>query len=104
MKPKSKVWMYVLAGILVVGILFTSASFAAGVQSLPSSIEESIIVFAPHPDGGALGCAGEIYDAVQNGYDVKVVVMTNGDAYKHAFASWANSTDMDGDGGGMKKK
>jgi len=55
MKPKSKVWMYVLAGILVVGILFTSASFAAGVQSLPSSIEESIIVFAPHPDGGALG-------------------------------------------------
>jgi len=32
MKPKSNVWMYVLAGILVVGILLTSVSFAAAVQ------------------------------------------------------------------------
>ena len=103
MKPKSNVWKdgMVLAGILVVSILLTSASSAAAVQYYgkdEATTSESIIVFAPHPDDEALGCARVIHNAVQSSYDIKVVVMTNGDAYKHAFDNWSNPTDMDGDG------
>lgn len=39
-----------------------------------------IIVFAPHPDDEALGCAGLIYNAVQKNKKVKVVVVANGES------------------------
>ena len=39
-----------------------------------------IILFAPHPDDEALGCAGMIYNQLIKGRKVKVVVLTNGDA------------------------
>jgi LmbE family N-acetylglucosaminyl deacetylase len=38
-----------------------------------------IIVFAPHPDDEALGCASLILENVQKGKMVKVVIITNGD-------------------------
>ena len=40
----------------------------------------SIIVFAPHPDDEALGCAGLIYKAIQKNEKVKVVVIANGES------------------------
>lgn len=40
----------------------------------------NIIVFAPHPDDEALGCAGLIYKAVQKNKKVKVVVIANGES------------------------
>lgn len=39
-----------------------------------------ILVFAPHPDDEALGCAGMIYNESKKGRKVKVVLLTNGDA------------------------
>lgn len=39
----------------------------------------SIMVFAPHPDDEVLMTSGVIYQALQNGRNVKVVIVTNGD-------------------------
>ncbi len=39
-----------------------------------------IMVFAPHPDDEALGCAGLIYEAVQKKKKIKVVVVANGES------------------------
>jgi len=41
-----------------------------------------IIVFAPHPDDETLGCGGTIAKKIAEGYDVLVVVMTDG---RYAF-------------------
>jgi LmbE family N-acetylglucosaminyl deacetylase len=48
---------------------------------LPTSVirAQTILVLAPHPDDEAVCCAGVIYNAVQQGETVYVVVLTNGD-------------------------
>jgi LmbE family N-acetylglucosaminyl deacetylase len=38
----------------------------------------SVIVFAPHPDDETLGCGGTIAKRISEGYEVTVVVMTDG--------------------------
>jgi len=39
----------------------------------------NILVVAPHPDDEALMASGIIYNSLQNGEEIKIVVMTNGD-------------------------
>ncbi len=39
-----------------------------------------IMVFAPHPDDEALGCAGMIYKAVQKKKKVKIIIVANGES------------------------
>jgi LmbE family N-acetylglucosaminyl deacetylase len=41
-----------------------------------------MIVFSPHPDDGALGCGGTIAKKVSQGFEVYVVMLTDG---RHAF-------------------
>jgi LmbE family N-acetylglucosaminyl deacetylase len=41
-------------------------------------IDRKIIVFAPHPDDETLACGGTIVKKIQEGYEVHVVVMTDG--------------------------
>ena len=45
---------------------------------------KSIVVFAPHPDDETLACGGTIVKRLREGYDVTVVVMTDG---RHALSS-----------------
>lgn len=45
-------------------------------------MNERIIVFAPHPDDETLGCGGTIAKRLNEGYEVLVVVMTDG---RHSF-------------------
>jgi LmbE family N-acetylglucosaminyl deacetylase len=40
---------------------------------------ERILIFAPHPDDEVLGCGGLIQQALANGAEVHVALMTNGD-------------------------
>ncbi|AUW94271.1 hypothetical protein BXT84_10250 [Sulfobacillus thermotolerans] len=40
-----------------------------------------VLVMAPHPDDEALGAGGFIHQAVRQGYDVYVVLMTSGDGF-----------------------
>ncbi len=43
---------------------------------------KTIVILAPHPDDETLCCTGVIYDALQQGNTVKIVVVTNGDSYE----------------------
>ena len=46
-------------------------------------MNQKIVVFAPHPDDETVGCGGAIAKRISQGYDVLVVVMTDG---RHAFS------------------
>jgi len=48
------------------------------------ALAKTRIIFAPHPDDEALMASGIIYSALSKGDVVKVVVMTNGDAFPPA--------------------
>ena len=45
--------------------------------------KKKIIVFAPHPDDETWGCGGTIAKKISEGYEVIIVVMTDG---RHAFS------------------
>ena len=45
--------------------------------------QKKITVFAPHPDDETLGCGGTIAKRISEGYDVVIVVLTDG---RHAFS------------------
>ncbi len=60
-----------------------SAGFA-GDLALPSP-GDRLLVVAPHPDDEALGCGGLIQRAVDQGAEVHVALMTNGDASELAL-------------------
>ncbi len=46
-------------------------------------MSNTTIVFTPHPDDETLGCGGTIAKRVSEGYEVRIVVMTDG---RHAFS------------------
>ncbi|MDH5482953.1 MAG: PIG-L family deacetylase [Candidatus Bathyarchaeota archaeon] len=46
-------------------------------------MSKKIIVFAPHPDDETLGCGGTIAKKISEGYEVLVVVITDG---RHSFS------------------
>jgi LmbE family N-acetylglucosaminyl deacetylase len=50
-------------------------SFAEDVNNM---IDKKMIVFAPHPDDETLACGGIIMKEIREGYDVYIVLMTDG--------------------------
>ena len=50
---------------------------------------KTAIFFAPHPDDETLGCGGTIAKRIAEGYDVYVVILTDG---RHAFSKILNIT------------
>jgi LmbE family N-acetylglucosaminyl deacetylase len=54
--------------------------FLLSITSAPATAQNKrIVILAPHPDDEALCCAGIIYNALQQGNSVTIVVATNGD-------------------------
>ena len=49
-----------------------------GSTDLNHGTRNNIIVFAPHPDDETLACGGTIIKKIEQGFDVYVVVMTDG--------------------------
>jgi len=49
--------------------------------------DKKIIIFTPHPDDETLGCGGTIVKKVKEGYEVNIVVMTDG---RYAFSTLLN--------------
>lgn len=47
---------------------------------------ERLLVIAPHPDDEVLGCGGLIQQALKNGAEVTVAVITNGEAFEPSVA------------------
>lgn len=80
------------------GLYFANkgASYYYHVRSLPEDVlstipemaphraADRVLVFAPHPDDEAIGCAGVIQQALAAGAQVWVVYMTNGDGFRLA--------------------
>ncbi len=56
---------------------------------------DAILVVVPHPDDETLGFAGPIYEAAQAGRRVRVVVVTDGQAYCGACNVWKNGAPRD---------
>ena len=50
-----------------------------------------MVVFAPHPDDETLGCGGTILKRIAEGYEVFIVVMTDG---RHALSKMCGLTDL----------
>ncbi|MDD5477951.1 MAG: PIG-L family deacetylase [Candidatus Omnitrophica bacterium] len=46
------------------------------------------MVFSPHPDDETLACGGSISKAIKENKKVKVIFMTNGDAYPESASIW----------------
>jgi LmbE family N-acetylglucosaminyl deacetylase len=61
--------------IMIASLLLALSPQTANAQG------KTILIFAPHPDDEALCCAGIISAAKTRGDTVKVVVVTNGDAF-----------------------
>lgn len=51
----------------------------------PIKKEDHILIFAPHPDDEAIGCAGVIQEALNAKADIRIVYLTNGDHNQFAF-------------------
>ena len=51
-------------------------------------IRADILIFSPHPDDEVLCCGGTILKAVKEGKSVKIVFLTNGDAYTQSASAW----------------
>lgn len=47
-----------------------------------------ILIFSPHPDDETIACAGVILKAVQDNKTIKVIFLTNGDAFTSSCAAW----------------
>jgi len=80
-----RVASHVLGTAARIGTLAVSFLALAGlplmVPGTAIAQNKTIVILAPHPDDETLCCAGIIYDALQQGNTVKIVVVTNGDSY-----------------------
>jgi LmbE family N-acetylglucosaminyl deacetylase len=48
--------------------------------------KKKILIFAPHPDDETFGCGGTIAKRISEGYEVLIVIMTDGrHAFQHVF-------------------
>ena len=81
-----RVVSHALDNVARMGILAASALVFAGLLVLVPGEAiaqgKTIVILAPHPDDETLCCTGVIYDALQQGNTVKIVVVTNGDSYE----------------------
>jgi LmbE family N-acetylglucosaminyl deacetylase len=74
--------LYLKFALLFALVIILPAAFA---QPSPTR-QESIVVFAPHPDDEVIGCAGVIQQALARGARVTVVDITSGDGFDAAAA------------------
>ncbi len=62
--------------------------FLFGIAVAQANPAIDILVFSPHPDDETLACAGTILKAIQENKKVKIVFLTNGDAYPESASRW----------------
>jgi mycothiol S-conjugate amidase len=71
-----------LQGGLLLGAL--TLVVAPPAKAVPRETTQRLLVIAPHPDDESLGGAAMIQRTLQHGGQVRIVVMTNGDGFRHA--------------------
>jgi len=77
----------IFPAIFSIAILFTAVACEA--QDLPAiepfSVNDRVLILAPHPDDEDIACGGVIQRAVKSGAKVKIMYLTNGDHNEFAF-------------------
>lgn len=81
--------------MLLIALLLAAARIPAMARPMSCDNEQltaydSLLVLAPHPDDEMLGFAGLVDAYRRQGKPVRVVVVTDGDAYCEACALWKN--------------
>jgi len=88
---RNKIILLVL--IIVLGSLAAYLVYARENQVLPQAAiyflddirlpnkGEKVLVFSPHPDDETIAAGGYIYDSIQNGAEVKIVLVTDGNKH-----------------------
>jgi LmbE family N-acetylglucosaminyl deacetylase len=57
------------------------------------NLNNRMIVFAPHPDDATLGCGGTIAKRISEGFEVIIILMTDGrHAFSKEFSIWSDPT------------
>jgi len=67
--------------------LFFFLSLSVKCIALNTSSQD-ILVFSPHPDDETLACGGTILKNIQQNKKIKIVFLTNGEAYAEACSVW----------------
>jgi LmbE family N-acetylglucosaminyl deacetylase len=78
--------------ILVLLALSCRSAATGGCDNAALTAYPALLVIAPHPDDETLGFAGLIDAYLRAGKPVRVVVVTDGDAYCEACRFWKNGT------------
>src|SRR3954464_14783820 len=79
-----------LARLAIAALASSTLGFASAASPWqPPAVD--ILIFAPHSDDEALGCAGVMLQALEKKQRVAVVVITAGDAHVGAAAAVAGS-------------
>jgi len=72
--------------VILCSVLFNDTGLLLAQTALPSTRSNGILIFGPHPDDAELCCSGVMLQAKARGEDVRVVILTSGDAYPEAAA------------------
>jgi LmbE family N-acetylglucosaminyl deacetylase len=81
-------WLGLSMGVITLLIIFltgqSTGNLPSSVPVFPLSLKDAkrILVVAPHPDDETIGAAGVIQDALAQGSQVRVVIITNGDGQR----------------------
>jgi LmbE family N-acetylglucosaminyl deacetylase len=77
-------------------VMAQSAAAALPDVVMPQS-GQRILVFSPHPDDETIGVGGYIAQSIQNGADVRIVLVTNGDFHGNEdirYSEFKNATQI----------
>ena len=66
--------------ISLVVFIITALGFSSSFAAEPFCIKQKVLVIAPHEDDESISCAGVIKKAIDNGVDVRVMYVSNGDS------------------------
>lgn len=78
------VGVVIVAGLLAVKLLGLDRTVNAPIGKIPISAKDRVLIIAPHPDDETLGPGLLARQAVRTGAKVRAIIVTAGDAGKHA--------------------
>lgn len=82
-------------GITTLGMVLLWESLVGQEPARKEMVILDLLVFAPHPDDEALGCAGVMLQAIEKKQRVGIVLVTNGDGFPRAAAVVTNKSETE---------
>ncbi len=99
----SRKWLFIIAGIVVAAaiggyfaftlLIYPTALPQQAISLLPDAAipgaGQKVIVFSPHPDDETIGVGGYIAESIQQGADVRIVLVTDGNKHHNEAVRYA---------------